>query len=107
MASVLIGRVASCTSPLISAANTFFNDECTLSDRCSYIASWFWCICNTFWLVSATNFGNFGENVVDNETTKECLKLARFAFMFASIMFVMSIILSKFEKNEINLKRFK
>ncbi len=90
----------------ISASNTFFNDECKISDRCSYIASWLWCICNTFWLISSTNFGNNGQPA-DVETTKNCLDMAKLAFILASIMIIMSIILSKFEKNEINLKRFK
>ena len=87
----------------ISAANTFFNDECMLSDRFSYVASWMWCICNTFWLISSTSFGE----KPDLEGIKLGLIAAKIAFGIASVMILLYVIFSKIEKKQINFKRFK
>lgn len=84
----------------IAATNTFLDNDCKISERLNFSASWIWCAMNSFWLMSDLP-------IQDSTTSEFSLNLAKLFFIIASALVLSSIIFSIIEKNRISFSRLK
>jgi len=84
----------------IATSNALLSRELRVSERLNFVASWSWCIMNSFWFVSDIPFN---EPSVDGLSLS--LNSAKISFVISSIFVLLSIIFSIKEKRQLSIKR--
>lgn len=84
----------------IAASNALFGEELKISERLNFVASWTWCIMNSFWFISDIPFEKPSLDAVELS-----LNLAKISFVISSGLVLFSIIFSIKEKSQLNFKR--
>jgi hypothetical protein len=86
----------------IAAANTFFDKDCKISERLNFVASWTWCLMNSFWFISDIPFASSDKSGIELS-----LIHSKILFIVSSLLVLASIVFSFIEKRAINFNRLR